>query len=101
MKIHLREGRVVPLAQARLIAFPEFRKLMRDLGIHPRHAKRIWNTITFELLQLGGAFQISDYERVAEAGALRAFLSPTRRLRNLSRIGKKSERALRSLPEKL
>ncbi len=97
MRIQRREGRVTPLAQARLIAFPEFQKLMEDLGIDPRHARQIWNTITFELLQLRGAFQLSDDERVAEAGALKAFLSPTRRLRHLSRIGRESEQALRSL----
>lgn len=83
------------------IGFPEFQELVSELGITPRHARRIWNTITFELLQLGGAFQVSDDERVAEVEALRSFLSPPRRLRYLPRIGKKSEKALRLLAGRL
>ena len=94
--------RLLQLApRGHLIGFPEFQELVSDLGITPRHAKRIWNTITFELLQLGGAFQVSDEERVVEVGALKAFLNPERRLRNLTRIGRKSEKALRLLAGRL
>lgn len=89
------------LVPARLMTFAEFQKLMRSLGIKPRYARRIWNILTFELSQLGGAFPVSDDERVVEVGALRAYLAPTRRLKRLTGIGKKSEQALRRLAERL
>lgn len=79
----------------RLITFHEFQKLIEKECPDPRHARRIWNVVTFELMCLGGAFHISDDERVAEAEALRSYLDPTRRLRCLTGIGKKSEAALR------
>ncbi len=97
MKIHLKEGRVAPLAQARLITFSEFQKLMGNEGLSTRRIRRIWNILSFELLRLGGAFQVSDDERVIEMSALKAFLNPRRRLKHLIGIGKESERALRSL----
>ena len=97
MKIHLKEGRVAPLAQARLITFSEFQKLMGNESLNAKHVRRIWRILSFELLQLGGALKVSDDERVIEMSALKAFLSPGRRLKHLTGIGEKSERALRSL----
>lgn len=85
----------------RLITFHQFQKLIEKECPDPRHARRIWNTITFELMLRGGAFQVSDDERVVEANALRDFLSPARRLKRLVRIGKKSEKTLRSLVDRL
>lgn len=86
---------------SRLITFHQFLKLIEKECPDPRHARRIWNTITFELMQLGGAFPVSDDERVAKRKALKEFLSPTRRLKNLTRIGKKSEQALRAIRDRL
>lgn len=96
MKIQSR-GKRASLAQARLLTFPEFLKLMGDEGLSAKRVRRIWNILSFELLQTGGAFQVSDDERVIEMSALKGFLDPRRRLRNLTGIGKESERALRSL----
>ncbi len=101
MKIHLREGRVVPLAQARLIAFPEFLKLMGNEGLSAKRVRRIWNILSFELLRLGGALQVGDDERKIEVSALKGFLDPRRRLKHLTGIGEKSEQALRSLSRRL
>ena len=85
----------------RLITFHQFQKLIEKECPDPRHARRIWNTITFELMQLGEAFPVSDDERVASRIALKEFLDPSRRLKHLVRIGKKSEMALRAVHTRL